>query len=987
MDSKETFNELEGIRTKIQSGKISTDEAKTLIADLKSRLLKENPKISEIPINASLAAFQNVFVDNALPDENALKSELMQTLPKVNFTQCSLKVYQAILPYTKLMYEFEKNGVAVEHAYKLSVIFNDEKKALNYLKEFIKANPQNKQVMHDANLYALPSGSWDISIWRELCNKYMKDSVFRSKILPRADVLEAFIKSKEKTISKKEKLKIITALSTKTQEINRLNAEYKKLNRKAGTFNAEEQRKFNELAEEISAKQRALTELGASFSGQLNLTILQAFLKVADLNGSIVLQYFLANGLTEKDFAKFVNLERKDDPTQIPFITIDGKELGYPGIYLMKVDVLNEIQAARAACLGKLTNCCQSLSGEAGQPCVIHGLTSEYGGFYVVCEGNAKNPSVEDKLLGQCWAWRSQSGALVFDSIESSNMYSEKQTKILKYFYETLGQRLVLEGHAQKVVCGKSSGISREIGVNNYFDSAENFKDYNGYCDSTAQQVIYDRDRCYYFYGRNEEITIKIQDYIKNLLQKQDPLTQNQALVEMLNWAILEEKEDILQKTKELLEKDKQEALDILIENIRMYIDNKIEVKNFLQEIERNELPINIRNKINNMPLYLAAEIGLSDTCLALIEKGADVNAKNIYGKTVLYLAVENGLSDTCLALIEKGADVNAKNIYGKTVLYLAVENGLSDTCLALIEKGADVNVKYRYGKTALHLAAENGLSDTCLALIEKGVDVNVKDRYGRTALHLAVEHGHSDTCLKLIEKGADLNEKDNSSKTAFNLAIKNRQESLAILLFEKGALKNVDLGTIDMAAKQNCHELVQMLLLKIDPHYVNGVGYTMLMEAVRLNMLPMVKKLIEDGADVNATNNIGKGNTALMSARNQDIVDVLIENNANINAKNKDGETALIRSAMVGRWDIVKLLIEKGADIDIKDNKGRTLFDYIHIQDKRNMVMDAINARKELEQSYKKPIIFQTVIDQSLNKENQELLNTENQSKSKFKK
>ncbi len=40
----------------------------------------------------------------------------------------------------------------------------------------------------------------------------------------------------------------------------------------------------------------------------------------------------------------------------------------------MKVPVLDDMHAARAACFGKLIgqNRCQSLSGEQGQACVIH---------------------------------------------------------------------------------------------------------------------------------------------------------------------------------------------------------------------------------------------------------------------------------------------------------------------------------------------------------------------------------------------------------------------------------------------------------------------------------------------------------------------------------------------------------------------------------------------------------------------------------------
>jgi hypothetical protein len=96
---------------------------------------------------------------------------------------------------------------------------------------------------------------------------------------------------------------------------------------------------------------------------------------------------------------------------------IDGNDLGYPGFYFKKINVQDEKEAARAACLGKLTKCCQSLSGEAGEPCVIHGLTSSNGGFYILCEGDLTNPKISDSVIAQSWVWRSTTNALVFDSI------------------------------------------------------------------------------------------------------------------------------------------------------------------------------------------------------------------------------------------------------------------------------------------------------------------------------------------------------------------------------------------------------------------------------------------------------------------------------------------------------------------------------------------------------------------------------------------
>ena len=51
----------------------------------------------------------------------------------------------------------------------------------------------------------------------------------------------------------------------------------------------------------------------------------------------------------------------------------------------------------------------------------------------------------------------------------------------------------------------------------------------------------------------------------------------------------------------------------------------------------------------------------------------------------------------------------------------------------------------------------------------------------------------------------------------------------------------------------------------------------------------------------------------------------LLIEKGANINEKNKDGQTLLHLAAENGRFEIVQLLIEKGANLTEKTNKGQT--------------------------------------------------------------
>ena len=56
-----------------------------------------------------------------------------------------------------------------------------------------------------------------------------------------------------------------------------------------------------------------------------------------------------------------------------------------------------------------------------------------------------------------------------------------------------------------------------------------------------------------------------------------------------------------------------------------------------------------------------------------------------------------------------------------------------------------------------------------------------------------------------------------------------------------------------------------------------------------------------------------------------EDVVELLLANKADVNAKNNDGQTSLELAASLGYADIVKTLLANNADVNTKDNDGQT--------------------------------------------------------------
>ena len=55
----------------------------------------------------------------------------------------------------------------------------------------------------------------------------------------------------------------------------------------------------------------------------------------------------------------------------------------------------------------------------------------------------------------------------------------------------------------------------------------------------------------------------------------------------------------------------------------------------------------------------------------------------------------------------------------------------------------------------------------------------------------------------------------------------------------------------------------------------------------------------------------------------------MLVEHNAEINAKNNSGETALIMATNFRHRSIVQFLLEKGADVKLTTKRGQSALDF----------------------------------------------------------
>jgi ankyrin repeat protein len=89
-----------------------------------------------------------------------------------------------------------------------------------------------------------------------------------------------------------------------------------------------------------------------------------------------------------------------------------------------------------------------------------------------------------------------------------------------------------------------------------------------------------------------------------------------------------------------------------------------------------------------------------------------------------------------------------------------------------------------------------------------------------------------------------------------------------------------------------------------------------------------MARLLIERGAAVNARDDLGWSPLLFaldLWADQPALLDLLLENGADIHARVKDGRTGLMLAAHLGRSERLLLLLARGADVNAQDGRGMT--------------------------------------------------------------
>ncbi len=203
-----------------------------------------------------------------------------------------------------------------------------------------------------------------------------------------------------------------------------------------------------------------------------------------------------------------------------------------------------------------------------------------------------------------------------------------------------------------------------------------------------------------------------------------------------------------------------------------------------------------------------------------------------------------------------------------------------------------------------------------------------------------AIKAGDGAAVQFLLDSDASLVDAvDENGASAITVAAYNRKSDIADLLRERGA--RLDVFSASLAGDEN--RLRELLAEdKSLAAAFSRDGWTALHLAAFFGHTPCAKALVEAGAPVNARSTNAMKNLpihAAVAGRKVDLVILLAESGAAVNAQQHGGWTPMHAAAQNGDINIVHVLIGTGAQVHVAADNAQTPLDLAMLKGNQDMV------------------------------------------------
>jgi ankyrin repeat protein len=356
---------------------------------------------------------------------------------------------------------------------------------------------------------------------------------------------------------------------------------------------------------------------------------------------------------------------------------------------------------------------------------------------------------------------------------------------------------------------------------------------------------------------------------------------------------------------------------------------------------------INLEDSHSGFPITAAASSGQKNTAVydAFFKAGIDPKKKYQDGANLLLMAIP---FDKNLAIsnyfITKGMSLKDVDNDGNTAFNYAARTGNVTLLKTLLEK------EVKYTDNALIIAAqgsrrETNTLETYKYLVEDlKIKPTVASKTGETVLNfLANKPNQTEIINYFLTKGVDINKADNEGNTSLMVAASAKEtaalEQLLPIVKNNNTQNLKGESALTIAVKSGTPSAVELLLnkgtdVKVTDKEGNNLGFY-LIQSYRPQMgngseganaqkqdpfMAKIKLLQNKGLNLATPQKDGNTLYHLAITKNDlALLKKIADLNIDINAKNKDGLTALHKAAMISKDDVIlKYLLSIGAKKDI---------------------------------------------------------------------
>ena len=338
--------------------------------------------------------------------------------------------------------------------------------------------------------------------------------------------------------------------------------------------------------------------------------------------------------------------------------------------------------------------------------------------------------------------------------------------------------------------------------------------------------------------------------------------------------------------------------------------------------------------------LHQAIRFNYKEGIQYLLSQGVSCRKQlDVDGYNAIQMAVGTNNISVLRMILPYCEDINQLQCKDQPVLHTAVCCDDFEMVALLLKHGANINVRNDKGETGLHVTAENESLHRFEYLSRWGADHTLRrNEDEKTALDVFFENA-PDTVIDHIIPSPIIFDSASFRRALILLACKNDTEPLGYSILSSAILERLK--------TEYPNDFDELLCCSKE---LDNTGDSAIEKAVQANNLGVLRMILPYCKDINQVKHDDAPpilHTAVCHD-NLEMVDLLFEHGANIDARNTSGETGMHLAATLESYEMFCLLSSRGADHTARRNDGETpleIFFFIN----PNTVVDRLLSSKDI--------------------------------------